>query len=70
MYKKIYNAYYSTQCDELFGHCLYKNTNGETIMACAIYGVDEPQTFMWPDAVLVGQVQDGGLIRGLSGGSE
>jgi hypothetical protein len=64
MPKKIYNAYYSSKCDKIYGHCLYKNLNGEILKVCAIYEVGGPQTFIWSDAVLVGQVEEGSLVRG------
>jgi hypothetical protein len=63
MSKKIYNAYYSLKCDGIYGHCLYKILTGETLKVCAIYEVDKPQTFMWSDAVLVGQVEEGSIVR-------
>lgn len=64
MSDKLYNAYYSAKSDAAYGHCVYKNTKGEIIIVSAICAVDGPQTFMWEDAVLVGQVQLNGLVRG------
>ena len=64
MSQKLFNAYYSVKADALYGHCLYRLTTGELALVCALYEVGQPQSFGWDDAVLVGQVQDGGLVRG------
>ncbi len=66
MPEKLFNAYYSVKADTIFGHCLYRLTTGEIAQVCAIYEVGQPQSFGWDDAVLVGQVQDGGFVRGNS----
>ena len=63
MSKKLFNAYYSAKADAIFGHCLYRLTTGEIAQVCALYEVGQPQGYRWDDAVLVGQVQDGGFVR-------
>lgn len=63
MAEKLFNAYYSVKADTIFGHCLYRLTTGEIVQVCAIYEAGQPQSFGWDDAVLVGQVRDGGLVR-------